>query len=53
MSIFYIQEFGTSEGMIVELIHQKDNDVIIKCVRDGFVFSVSKNNFNKFYSDYD
>jgi hypothetical protein len=53
MSIFYVQEFGTSKGMIVELIHQKDNDVILRCVKDDFVFAVSKSNFNKFYSDYD
>ena len=53
MSIFYVQEFGTSRGMVVELIHQKDNDVILRCVKDDFTFAVSKKNFLKFYSDFD
>jgi len=53
MSIFYVQEFGTSNGMVVELVHQKDNDVILRCVKDDFTFAVSKKNFLKFYSDFD
>jgi len=53
MSIFYVQEFGNSKGMIVELIHQTEKDVILRCVKDNFEFAVSKANFRKFYSDFD
>jgi len=53
MSIFYVQEFGNSKGMIVELIHQTEKDVILRCVKDNFKFAVSKSNFRKFYSDFD
>lgn len=53
MSIFYVQEFGNSKGLIVELIHQKDNDVILRDIKNEFTFAVSKKNFLKFYSDFD
>ena len=53
MSMFFIQELGNSKGLIVELVHQKQTDVILRCVKDDFVFAVSKDNFKKFYSDFD
>lgn len=53
MSTFFIQNLGNSKNMIVEIVRQGTNDIVLRCVKDGFKFAISKSNFKQFYDDYD
>lgn len=53
MSTLFVQHLGNSKNMIVDIVRQGTNDVVLRCVKDDFVFAISKDNFRKFYHDYD
>jgi len=49
MSEYFIQDYGSSKGMIVKIIETDKFKIKLECVKDKFQFIVSKGDFNEFY----